>query len=94
MKKLLSILLIAVLALSIVGCTKTEENIVLPPTRYGNGSGLVDYYTDDIAYYYAEADVIARIKVGNWLWEDRNQSHGWCTYFEAQALECYKGTLP
>lgn len=94
MKKIPSILLAMVLAISAAGCTKTEETIVLPPTRYGLGKGLVDYYTDDIAYYYAEADVIARIKVGNWLWEDRNQSHGGRTYFEAQALECYKGTLP
>lgn len=95
MKKLLSILLIAVLALSIVGCTQTgKEEIVLPPTRYGLGIGLVDYYTNDISYYYAEADVVARVKVGNWLWEDHNQRHGGCTYFEAQTLECYKGTLP
>ncbi len=95
MKKLLSIFLAMVLALSVAGCTGVgKEEIVLPPTRYGLGGGLVDYATYDVADFYADAEVVARVKVGNWLWEDRAQYHGGRTYFEAQALECYKGTLP
>lgn len=84
--------MIAVLTLSIVGCTETEtEEIVLPPTRYGNGGGLAEYMTFDVADFYANAEVVARVKVGNWRWEDRVEEY---TYFEAQALECYKGSLP
>ena len=93
MKKLLSMILIAVLALSVVGCTQAgKEEIVLPPTRYSSGGGgLVDWATLDVADFYADAEVVARVKVGNWLWEDRERSS---TYFEAQALECYKGSIP
>lgn len=95
MKKLLSILLITVLLLSIAGCTAAEEKeIVLPPTRYGHSTGLVDYATYDAADFYANAEVVARVKVGSWLWEDRDANGGGYTYFEAQALECYKGSLP
>lgn len=95
MKKLLSILLIAVLALSIVGCTETEtEEIVLPPTRYGIYGGIVDYFSYDMAYFYEQADAVARVKVGNWLWENCQELGSDYTFYEAEILECYKGSMP
>jgi hypothetical protein len=96
MKKILSMILIAVLVLSVVGCTQAgKEEIVLPPTRYGTGGGLVNYVTYDVADFYADAEVVARVKVGNWLWEDNeNKDNVERTFFEAQVLECYKGTMP
>ena len=68
------------------------DKIVLPPVRVGQKGkhqGILssDYSTVDQLYAYSDA--IAHIRVGNWLEESE-----YYTYFEAEVVELYHGTLP
>lgn len=68
------------------------ENIVLPPTRVGKSDMsplLAKGYTFQTAM--EDAEVVARIQIGNWLGEDTEKIS---TYFEAKVLQCFKGTIP
>lgn len=71
----------------------TDNNVaVLPPTRLGSSSihaSLAKKYTLNTAV--AEADVVARIQVGDWIAEDTDIGS---TYYEATVLECFKGNIP
>ncbi|KIR03892.1 hypothetical protein P261_02707 [Lachnospiraceae bacterium TWA4] len=95
MKNILSFLFAIFLLLSISGCsTVTDKNdvAILPPTRVGTSSiqaSLVDKYTFESAFL--EADVVARIEIGNWIAEDTDI---YTTYYEATTLQCFKGSLP
>ena len=69
-----------------------EDSIVLPPARIGESVGrahLAKYYSFETAF--SEADVVARIKIGNWLSEDELLGS---TFFEATVLQCFKGDIP
>ena len=98
MKKILS-LLTAAFMLLMSGCSQQpssplsdSDNIILPPSRIGEGEfnvQLTKRYTFETAF--AEADAVARVKVGNWLSEDRENDS---TCFEATTLQCFKGSLP
>lgn len=72
---------------------KTDDTTaVLPPTRLGSSSihaSLANYYTLDTAV--SEADVVARIKVGDWIAENTEIQS---TYYEATVLQCFKGNIP
>ena len=69
-----------------------DTTAVLPPTRLGSSSiqaSLATRYTLESAV--SEADVVARIVVGDWIAEN-TEIHS--TYYEATVLECFKGNIP
>lgn len=88
-------LVIAVFGVVSVVCpTVSDERdaAVLPPSRigaFGIEASLGNQYTFESAL--SEADVVARIEVGNWLAEDTNL---YKTYYEATVLQCFKGSIP
>lgn len=86
MKKIICTLLTVLLLLSVAACAKEA---VLPPTRVTDKKVIAEYdwYTFDKAL--TEADVVARIRVGDWIGETK-----WQTFFEAEVLECLKGEAP
>ena len=92
MKKILSLFAAAFMLLA-AGCSQAaDDSVVLPPTRIGEGvsyASLDKSYTFETAF--SEADVVARIKVGNWLSEDTELDS---TFFEATVLQCFKGDIP
>ena len=68
--------------------TPSDGSVILPPSRIGEGEfnvQLTKRYTFETAF--AEADAVARVKVGNWLSEDREN---YSTCFEAKTLQCFK----
>ncbi|MBQ4641840.1 MAG: hypothetical protein IJB47_04445 [Oscillospiraceae bacterium] len=69
----------------------TEDAPVLPPQRiYGYASGdLGMKYTFSIAI--EKAEVIARVRIGDWLGEDTDR---FSTYYEAEVLQCFRGDIP
>lgn len=72
----------------------TDENgAVLPPVRVLEDvschGDLAKPYTFETAF--SEAEVVARIKVGNWLSEDTDIDS---TFYEADTLQCFKGDIP
>lgn len=72
--------------------TTDDPAAVLPPTRLGSSSiqaCLEKKYTLNTAV--SEADVVARIQVGDWIAEDTDIH---ATYYEATVLECFKGNIP
>ncbi|MBD5080299.1 MAG: hypothetical protein HDT44_00865 [Ruminococcaceae bacterium] len=100
MKNLICLAVSAIIALS--GCSAssdklpavTDENgAVLPPVRVLEDvschGDLARSYTFETAF--SEAEVVARIKVGNWLYEDNDIMS---TFFEAETLQCFKGDIP
>ena len=99
MKKILSLFTAAFMLLT-AGCSQgadmpaksDDDSIVLPPSRVGEGtfdSILAKRYTFETAF--SEADAVARIKVGNWLYEDTESD---LTYYESTVLQCFKGDMP
>lgn len=92
-KRVIGLLLAGVFLHLTAGCTQAEkEAIVLPPARNVPYPGLVDYADVNFEAVYAQAEAIARIKVGNWLGEDTGDNNH--TFFEAAVLECYTGSMP
>ncbi len=95
MKKLLCILFAVMILLTISGCASVPEEtdpVVLPPTRIGASESkgiLLKAYSFESAW--EEADVVARVEVGNWLAEDNDIYE---SYYEAKVLQCFKGTIP
>lgn len=93
MKKILCIFFSAVLLLMVSGCAAVSDGrdeAVLPPSRVGASqmqATLVKRYTFESAF--SEADVVARVEVGNWLAENTDSI---TTYFEAKVLQCFKGS--
>lgn len=69
-----------------------DPTAVLPPTRLGSSTAkasLETKYTLESAV--SEADVVARIVVGDWIAEDTEIGS---TYYEATVLQCFKGNIP
>ena len=65
---------------------------VLPPVResqYPTHSILAKYY--DFQEAFQEADVVAHIRIGDWLGEDIDRN---ATLFQAETVDVFKGTLP
>ena len=63
--------------------------VVLPPTRIGKSITKVQFekeYTFKSAF--AESDMVAHIRIGNWKSEDSNRN---ATYYRATVLHQYKG---
>lgn len=93
MKKTYSLVLAILFILLASGCAESSmENVILPPTRIGNASIQASFgekYTFETAM--TEADVVARIKVGNWIAEDTELHE---TYYEATVQQCFKGDAP
>ena len=94
-KYLCAVFAIVMLMISISGCASAPEEtdpVVLPPTRIG-ASGYKATMVKDYPFESAmsEADVVARVEVGNWLAEDNENIK---SYYEAKVLQCFKGTIP
>lgn len=68
------------------------DKIVLPPVRVGQKGihqGMISSDFSTVDQLYAYSDAIAHVRVGNWLEESE-----YYTYFEAEVVELYSGTLP
>ena len=69
-----------------------DDSIVLPPVRISEHTAdvlLAREYTFETAF--STADVVARIKVGNWISEDKEIGS---SFYEATVLQCFKGDIP
>lgn len=92
MKRLFSILLILTLVFLVAGCSQQpKEEAVLPPTRTGAGTAHMSLPQYSFETACSTAEVIARVKVGDWIAEDTISG---ITYFKATTLQCFKGTIP
>lgn len=93
MNKILCLILASVLLVITVGCSGSSSSLaVLPPSRIGTAAIQASFetaYTLESAV--SEADVVARIEVGNWIAEDTDIH---TTYYEATVLQCFKGSIP
>ncbi len=75
-----------------IGLLYRQEKAVLPPTRYGQKTEkflLAREYTFEEAV--EAADVVAWIRVGNWLGETTGDDTLDKTYFAAEVIQCFKG---
>lgn len=72
-----------------------EENIVVPPTRVtaNPSKGLYMETCTTMEELYENADVIAYIRVKNWLGDATQEEYSGVTCFEAEVLEVYKGDI-
>lgn len=89
MRKLAYIIVVLfILVLTIGGCA--NSNIVLPPSRMGTEGTFSALFTKRYTFEsaFAESDMVALVKIGNWLSEDDVIKS---TYYEATIVECYKG---
>ena len=81
------------LAAALVLLTACSGRGTEPPVRIGEAIGeasLLRSYS--AAEAFQEADAVALVRVGDWLGE---KTDGFpYTYYEADALECYKGDIP
>ena len=86
MKRFAFLLLAALLLFA--GCAKPHEP-VMPPVRIADRAikALVPAYT--LASAYEESDVVALVRVGDWLEEDTDQML--CTMYAAVPVTVYKG---
>ena len=89
MKRRISVLLLAGMLLLLTAC----GGVVRPPVRIGEATGNASFNRSySLTEAFEEADVVALVQVGNWLGE---KTDGFpYTYYEADALECYKGDIP
>lgn len=89
MKRRISVLLLAGMLLLLTAC----GGVVRPPVRIGEGTGNASFNRSySLTEAFEEADVVALVQVGNWLGENTDGFP--YTYYEADALECYKGDIP
>ena len=81
------------LAAALVLLTACSGRGVEPPVRIGEATGNACFNRSfSLTEAFEEADVVALVQVGNWLGE---KTDGFpYTYYEADALECYKGDIP
>ena len=81
------------LAAALVLLTACSGRGTEPPVRIGEGTGNACFNRSfSLTEAFEEADVVALVQVGNWLGE---KTDGFpYTYYEADALECYKGDIP
>ena len=89
MKRRIFVLLLAGMLLLLTAC----GGVVRPPVRIGEATGNASFNRSySLTEAFEEADVVALVQVGNWLGE---KTDGFSyTYYEADALECYKGDIP
>lgn len=89
MKRRISVLLLAGMLLLLTAC----GGVVRPPVRIGEATGNASFNRSySLTEAFEEADVVALVQVGNWLGENTDGFP--YTYYEADALECYKGDIP
>lgn len=88
MKRRISVLLLAGMLLLLTAC----GGVVRPPVRIGEATGNASFRSYSLTEAFEEADVVALVQVGNWLGENTDGFP--YTYYEADALECYKGDIP
>lgn len=81
------------LAAALVLLTACSSRGTEPPVRIGEATGNASFNRSySLMEAFEEADVVALVQVGNWLGE---KTEGFpYTYYEADALECYKGDIP
>lgn len=81
------------LAAALVLLTACSSRGTEPPVRIGEATGNASFNRSySLTEAFEEADVVALVQVGNWLGE---KTDGFpYTYYEADALECYKGDIP
>lgn len=92
MKRFFCSLLVLVLLFLTVGCTQqAKEEAVLPPVRISTGTAYTSLPKYSFETACSTAEVIARVKIGDWIAED---TIGGYTYFKATTLQCFKGTIP
>lgn len=88
-KRFYAAALLFALALLFTACA-SPSGAVLPPVRYGTkGTAQVSLekaYTFETAY--AEADMVAHVRIGNWLSEDNENG---LTCYQAAVIKQYKG---
>lgn len=93
MKKVLCIIVIFMLLVSVTACASSSDKaVVLPPTRIGSSDIHATFekrFTFNTAF--SSADVVASVRVGNWIAEDVDLQK---TYYKATVLQCFKGDLP
>lgn len=72
-----------------------EENIVVPPTRVSANPSKAMYVggCTTMEELYEESDVIAYIRIKNWLGDATQEEYLGVTCFEAEVLEVYKGDI-
>lgn len=89
MKRRIFTFLLASMLLLLTAC----GGVVRPPVRIGEATGNASFNRSfSLTEAFEEADVVALVQVGNWLGE---KTDGFSyTYYEADALECYKGDIP
>ena len=89
MKRKIFTFLLASMLLLLTAC----GGVVRPPVRIGEATGNASFNRSfSLTEAFEEADVVALVQVGNWLGE---KTEGFpYTYYEADALECYKGDIP
>lgn len=85
MKRIISFLLIVSLLLCLSACDRP----VLPPVRVTENMMFVSLAVDPTFSNAVEADLIAHVKIGNWLGEDSDGFNR--TFFEAEVLHVFKG---
>lgn len=90
------ILLLAAVLLCCVGCGSAKKTVVTPPSRTGEETYLVKCPIGfrSMEEAYCAADVVAHVRVGNWLGDTKDYPFGDLTCFETSAVKLYKGTLP
>ncbi len=92
MKRL--ICLLAACMLLFAGCTgphEPEHEPVLPPARVGSSSMKAQIPYFDLERACGEADLIAHIRVCDWLGERNVEYEMELTYFSASIIESFKG---
>ena len=91
MKRRIFTFLLAAALVLLTACS--GRGVVRPPVRIGEGTGNACFNRSfSLTEAFEEADVVALVQVGNWLGE---KTEGFpYTYYEADALECYKGDIP
>jgi len=87
-KKLFCILITLIILLVLIGYIIIRNRPVLPPVRIGKGeircSVPVELYTFETAI--EKADVIAHLRIGDWLGENEHS-----TYYKATVVEQFTG---
>ena len=91
MRRIKKIICFAILLiLSLTGCGDKKKEPVLPPTRWGTEGTAIACLEKAYGFESAfeEADMVAHIKVGDWLSEDTENGG---TFYEASVIKQYKG---
>lgn len=65
----------------------TEEEIVYPPVRFAGEPVYISFLAPTtLKGTFEEADIVAHVRVGNWLYETE-----YATYFSTEVIEQFKG---